>query len=81
MGTSASRGSTGGILGQIKNKPSRYTGGINPLPTDPAVSEIIDQTQSQQRQQASRGRASTMLTGGLGLLDNPYTSRKILLGF
>lgn len=29
---------------------------------------------------AYRGRASTILTSGRGLLDNPYTARRILLG-
>lgn len=81
MGSSASRGSVGGILGSIRNAPARER---QELPT-PEIQQVVDavrdQTIDMQNQSQRRGRASTILTGEGGLLEEPFTTRKLLLGF
>jgi hypothetical protein len=46
-----------------------------PTPEDPAVKDAMDK-----EKRRKGGRAATLLTGGQGLLDDPMTAKRYLLG-
>lgn len=50
-----------------------------PDPNDPDTQKKLEEERDAQRK--SRGRASTILTGGQGLLDEPTTKKNVLLGY
>lgn len=60
-------------------KPPEPAAPATPPPTEPDVTEA-DKKRKDERKRAARGRASTILTGGRGLLDEPVTARRTLLG-
>lgn len=49
-------------------------------PNDPEVLKKQDEEALKERRRAGGGRASTILTGGTGLMNRPTLSRRILLG-
>ena len=49
-----------------------------PAGDDPAIQSDLEKARRAGRQ--ARGRATTVLTGGQGLLDEPATARRTLLG-